>query len=487
MLTGGDRSALPRHQTLRATIDWSYDLLEERERALLPRLAIFAGSFDVAAATEICSVAGAVDEWDVLDALAALVDKSLLIAEEGQEERRYRLLQSMREYALERLREAGEEPAVAERHARYYAAFAASLQPLVDALEDDKWRARCVAELDNFRAAIDWALTKGHDRATGIALLAHLEWPEILTAPQEALRWYERAAAERDAVPDALAHARILRHCVLLQWLVGNPLADRQAAAELEVEIAKSSGNVNELSRALANLGTCYRFGGRLDEAEAAFNAAYESPERLSRLTRNAILRTWGVTALQRGDVESARQRFLDVASSERPGSEAHASALLNLAELEYAMGRIDAARDAALEAREVYAALGSALHVLVLSNLAAYALAANDLQDARERLGEALALGRSSRWIVTILEHHALLAALGGDCERAALLMGFTDARYRERGELRQQNEQRAHERLAGLLAQFYEISELDRLTSAGGRLSEEEVLDAAAAISQA
>ncbi|HEX3672524.1 MAG TPA: adenylate/guanylate cyclase domain-containing protein [Candidatus Cybelea sp.] len=485
MLVGGDRSALPRRQTLRATIDWSYDLLDERERALLRRLSIFAGDFSIAAATEVCSVPREIDEWDVLDSLTALVDKSLVLADDHDEEQRYRLLQSMREYGLERLHEANEGNGIAERHARYYAQFVANLRPLVDELEDERWKRLCAEELDNIRAAIDWTLARRNDAAVGIGLLSHLEWPEILTAPQEALRWYERAAQEKDAMPDAIAEARILRHYVLLQWLAGRPLADRTATAQRAVEIAASTGDRDEIARALTNLGACHQSGGQFDEAETAFAEAYASSENLSRLSRNAVLRTWAVNDLRRGNPELARRRFLDVASSERPGSEAHASALLNLGELEFTIGSVDAAREAARRACETYQALGSALLVLVLANLAAYAMAAGDLNDARARLREAM--GRryeSGRWLVTILDHHALLAALLGDCNRAAILVGFTDAHYRSRGESRQPTEQRGYERLAGLLAGAIEGAELERLRGFGEGLTEEQALSTAAAI---
>src|SRR5579883_958814 len=475
MLTGGDRSALPRRQTLRAAIDWSYDLLDERERTLFRRLAIFTGSFDVTAAAEVCSVPGEIDEWEVLDALTALVDKSLILAEPYGDEQRYRLLQSMREYALERLRHANEEETLAERHVQFYARWAQGLAPLVAELEDDAWKQRAGVELDNVRAAIDWSLFDRHDPAVAIALLAHIEWPEMLTAPQEALRWYERAAQESDAMPDEIAHARILRHCVLLQWVTGRPVGDRQASAELELSVARRSGDPDEIARALANLGACYYHGGHFDDAEAVFAQAYANPKQLSRLTRNAVLRIVGVAELQRGRVELARERFLEVVRSERPGSESHASALLNLGELEYAAGSVEAARDAARRARESYASLGSPYLVLVVANLAAYALAAGDLDDARERLREALAMGRSSRWMVSILEHHALYAALQKDWKRAALLTGFTDARYRVRGETRQSTEKLGYERLAALLDEAFENGEIEPLMRAGAELSEE------------
>ncbi|HYL27736.1 MAG TPA: hypothetical protein VEW74_07860, partial [Candidatus Nitrosotalea sp.] len=488
MLTGGDRSALPRRQTLRATIDWSYDLLDERERALFRRLTVFAGGFDVAAATAVCGLPGEIDDWDVLDLLTALVDKSLVLAEPHGEEQRYRLLQSIREYGLERLREANEERDIANRHAGYYARWAASLAPLVDELEDEQWKSLTVPELDNIRAALDWTLVERYDPAAGISLLAEIEWPEILTSPQEALRWYERAAQETDSMPSAFAHARILRHSVQLEWLLGRPLADRKSTAQREIEVAKSSGDPSEIAHALGNLGACYVFEGHGDKGEAAFLEAYRDPQRLSRRTRNAVLRMWAVSDLQRGLLEPARRRFLEGEGSERPGSQAHASVLLNVAELEFATGNIEAARDAARRARETYAAIDSTYLVLVTANLGAYALAAGDLHDASERLRAALDMRPSSgRWLITILDHHALLAAMLGQREPAALLLGFTDAHYRTRGEVRQRTEQRGHERLVELLSQLYNGADLERTASAGASLSEEQAVATAAAISKA
>lgn len=486
VLTGGDRSALPRRQALRATIDWSYDLLDERERALFRRLAIFPGAFDLAAATAIGNTSGELDELDVLDLVSALVDKSLVLAEPAGEERRYRLLQSMREYGLERLREGGEERDAADRHARYYAGWTASLAPLVDELEDELWKCRAAPELDNIRTAIDWTLVQRHDPAVGITLLANLEWPEILTTPQEALRWYERAAQETDAMPNETAHARILRHAVVLAWLAGSPLPVRMATAKRAVEIAKNSGDADEIAGALKNLGASHSSAGEYDAADAAFAEAYRASDRLARITRNTVLRTWASVDAYRGNMEPARRRFLEVVNCERPGSEAHASALVNLAELEYLVGSVEAAREAAGRARETYAALGSTYLVLVIANLAAYALAANDLEDARKYLREALEMrDRSGRWLVNVLDHHALLAALQSNYEDAAALIGFTDAHYRSRGEVRQQTELRGRERLAGLLAQAYGASELERKTAPGASLTHEQALAIAVTIS--
>jgi tetratricopeptide (TPR) repeat protein len=172
----------------------------------------------------------------------------------------------------------------------------------------------------------------------------------------------------------------------------------------------------------------------------------------------------------------------------ERPGSEAHASALLNLGELEFAAGNLEAARQAAREARETYARINSVYLVLLLSNLAAYAIAAGDIEDSRAHLREALALQlrSGSGWLGMVVEHHALLAGILGDHERAVVLVGFSDAHYTSRGQVRQFTERRGYERLMGLLAEIYEADELAGRMSVGARLTEEQALAHAAAIHQ-
>jgi predicted ATPase/class 3 adenylate cyclase/Flp pilus assembly protein TadD len=487
LLTGGDRSALPRQRTLQATIDWSYDLLDERERALFRRLSIFAGGWELRAAAAVAGEDGAADEWEVLDALSSLVDKSLVIAEPHGDDGRYRMLQSVREYGLERLAESGEADAIAGRHARYYAALARDVRPLALGLEDEQWWRRLTPEIDNLRAAIDWTIAGGHESNVGLSLLADLEWPELLTTPNEALGWYE--AALRRAIPDRIVHAKLLRHCVMLEWLAGRPLAEREPVAVRAVEVARGSGDADEIARALANLGGTYRNAGRFDEADRALAEAYATPERLSRITTNTVLRIWAVTDLQRGDVELARRRFSEVVRLERAGSDAHSSALLNLGELEFATGNTEAARQAARHAKETYERLNSIYLILVLSNLAAYAMSAGDIEEARAHLREALRLHSryGHAWLGHLIDNHALLAALLGDYERAALLAGFTDALHRSRGDVRQHTERRVHERLSEILAEIYAADERERRTGAGARLSDEEALAHAAAIHEA
>lgn len=480
----GDR--LPRQQTLRALIDWSFDLLNEDERAVFRRLSVFSGGWKLEAAVAACADES-IDEWQVLELLSSLVAKSLVVAEPRDDEHRYHMLNSIREYSRERLVEANEANATEARHGRYYSDLLAELAHLVDSLEDVQWQHALAPELANVRTALNWAIVARNDAEAGLTLLAHFEWPDLVTTPQEAAAWFDAAAELLDAARGDLTAARILRHLVRLEWLVGRPISEREKTALGALTVARKSGDPNEIARALANLGGCYRDAGRFDEAETTFSQAYQAPETLSAITHNHVLRNWAVTNLQHGDLDAARRRFTEVAQRERPGSEAHASALLNLGELEFAMGNVEAARDAAGKARETFLSLRAAPLALAICNLAAYALAVDDLADAQDLLREALQLLKKSgaRWMIQALEHHALLGALQGDHEHAAILSGFTEEHYARSGR-RERTEQLGYERLITRLSQIYDQEELTQRRNDGARLRDDQALEHAAAISR-
>jgi predicted ATPase/class 3 adenylate cyclase len=477
---------LPRQQTLRALIDWSFDLLDENERAVFRRLSVFAGGWTLQAAGAVCA-GDNIDEWQVFELLAGLVTKSLVVAEPCGDDLRYHLLNSIREYGRERLTAADEADPVRAKHARYYSDLLRELTGLVGSLEDVRWQFVLAPEIDNVRAALDWTIFQRNDSAVGLSLLAQVEWPELLTTPQEAVAWFDAAGKLLGEAVDEVTKARVFRHLVRLEWLVGRPISQREKTAIEALAAARASSDRNEISRALANLGSCYRDAGRFDAAEPMFSEAYRTPHALSAITINDILRNWAVTDLQRGDVDTARQRFTAVAERERPGSEAHASALLNLGELEFAVGNVAAARSAATKAREALTRLKAAPLALVVCNLAAYAMAVDDFADARDLLREALHLLKKSgaRWMITALEHHAVLGGLIGDHERAATLLGFTDAHYAN-NDTRQRTERHGYERLIRLLSQVYDAADLRQRMKAGARLKDEQALEHAAAISQ-
>ncbi|HEX7234022.1 MAG TPA: hypothetical protein VF243_02040, partial [Nitrosospira sp.] len=167
LLTGGARTALPRQQTLRALIDWSYDILAENERLLLCRLSVFAGGWTIEAAEEICAGDG-IDSYDVLDLLTQLVNKSLVVVTEKPEtdlkplssrgDLRYRLLETIKQYGREKLMEAGEGEKIRDRHFEYYLRMAKRLLPEYFGPKELLWIVWLDEEWDNLRAAVEWSM-----------------------------------------------------------------------------------------------------------------------------------------------------------------------------------------------------------------------------------------------------------------------------------------------------------------------------------------
>ena len=178
ILTGGSRDALPRQKTLSALIDWSYDLLTPQEQLLFARLGVFAGGFGLEAATTICG-AEDLDEIDILDLLASLTDKSLVVADTSGDTERYRLLESTAAYALEKLSAAGEREALTRRHAEHFRDQALAAEERWGTGSRYAWVAAAELELDNDRAALEWTLTRGNDAVLGGAIagaLIHVWW-----------------------------------------------------------------------------------------------------------------------------------------------------------------------------------------------------------------------------------------------------------------------------------------------------------------------
>ena len=197
LLTGGPRSALPRQQTLRAALDWSHDLLSDQERLLLRRLSVFAGGWTLEQAEEVC-VGQGIEAWEVLDVLGSLVNKSLILPEERDGEAHYRLLETIREYVLERLAMSGEQVEFRRRHAGYYLRQAEAAEPELHGPRQGRLLNQLETEHDNLRAALAWSLASG-EAALGIRLAGALSGFWYLRGyVSEGRGWLERALARLD-------------------------------------------------------------------------------------------------------------------------------------------------------------------------------------------------------------------------------------------------------------------------------------------------
>jgi predicted ATPase/class 3 adenylate cyclase len=257
LLTGGSRTALPRQQTLRASIDWSYSLLALPEKALLGRLSVFAGGWTLEAAEAVCTCEG-VDTADVLDLLSRLVDKSLVVANRRVgHESRYRLLETVRQYSREKLLDAGEGAAARDQHLAYYLHLSEAAEPELRGPRQPDWLRRLAIELDNLRAALEWALAG--DVQAGLRLAAALwRFWHIRGLQQEGSAWLRRLLStggrERDAgaLPpqDRLVRAQaLLADAFLGSWWRTSP----EALVE-SLELAQSVEPDGQLTAARARV-----------------------------------------------------------------------------------------------------------------------------------------------------------------------------------------------------------------------------------------
>src|SRR5215207_2916670 len=220
LLTVGSRTALLRHRTLRATIDWSYELLSEDERRLFRRLAVFAGGFTLEMAEAICSGEN-LKEDEVLDLLSHLVEKSLVVVQELSGEMRYRLLETVRQYGWEKLEESGEVDPIRRRHANFFLALAQEIEPRIEPkihnADRHMWLERLEIEHGNLRAALRWAVDMGKAE-TGLRLASALFWFWHMRGYlKEGRSWFDRALAE---VPERTAvRAEALYHTGYLAFI----------------------------------------------------------------------------------------------------------------------------------------------------------------------------------------------------------------------------------------------------------------------------
>jgi predicted ATPase/DNA-binding SARP family transcriptional activator len=257
LLTAGSRTALPRQQTLRAVVDWSWELLSEPERATLRRLAVFTGGCTLHAAEEVCGPAatgGPAPPGGVLEVIARLVDKSLLVAEPGWAgEPRYHLLETVRAYASDRLAAAGEAERLARAHAERFARLAERAEPELRGPGQLDWVRLLEADHDNLRAALRWAVAAG-DGELALRLAAPLGWFWYMRGDRhDAAEWLPAALAAGPTV-SSTARARVLLISAFFRVDGGDPkgVAAARELAEQARAVAERTGD--ELNLAWANL-----------------------------------------------------------------------------------------------------------------------------------------------------------------------------------------------------------------------------------------
>jgi predicted ATPase/DNA-binding NarL/FixJ family response regulator len=308
LLTTGSRTAPGRQQTLRATLDWSHDLLNADERALFRRLAVFAGGFDLTAAEAVGAQAG-IERIAVLDLMARLVDKSLVLADQPDGTARFRLLEPTRQYARERLVESSECPVTEAQHAAHFLELAERAERKLRGPEQDNWLDQLELEHDNLRAALR-TLHRSGDLESGLRLgaaLADFWWLRgHFSAGLDRLQGFLSAPG---AVPSRL-RARALLGLGMLEYRTAAHEAAHTHLAE-SIRLARRAGDLSTVAEALAHLG---RMAIDADELERAQSFLEESLE-IARATgdRAGVARGLGhlgTLAMFTGQQELARERL---------------------------------------------------------------------------------------------------------------------------------------------------------------------------------
>jgi predicted ATPase/class 3 adenylate cyclase len=398
LLTGGDRTALPRQQTLRASIDWSYDLLTEPERTLLRRLAIFSGSFTLEAA-EAVTAFGKFHESDVLDLLAHLVDKSLIVSQ--PDGGRFRLLETVRQYAQERVREAGEEDEARARHLAFYLALAEAAEPELLGADEGVWCARLDLEQPNL-------------------LQAHASCERVESGATAGLRfafslrnyWIDRgllglghrltlgALARSGASQRDLARCRALAAASSLEYFMGLYAKAAEHSRE-SLSIAEELGDKERIATAFTLLGHI-----TISHDPAAARKYYEAALALARELGDKrrlanIVNGLGVLCAQQGDMDHAEAFYEEALRLDRERGEPDGVGLglVNLAVVSIHRGSVDRARE------------------LLLESLA---------------ISDASGLKRTT---LVALFNSIGLATLLGEWERAARLYGWTESQREQMG----------------------------------------------------
>ena len=393
LLDTGSRAALPRHRTIRDTIEWSYRLLTDDERTLLRRLSVFHGTFSLDAVEGVCAEPGA-SSAAMLDLVTGLLDKSLLLCDPTDAGTRYRLIETVREYAAERLQEAGETDAIRERHARFFVSLAERAAPAIfGGGGDDTWMVRLDEEAPNFRDVHDWCeqQTDRLELSLRLAVALHWHWYARGRFNEGRLRLGIALTFAEQAPP--LLRGRALTVLGRLAIWQGD-YAGMHGPMEEAVSLLRPLGDSSSLAYALHGLGIAAGFLNQVSEARRLIDeAAAMVGDEPGALT--AWIEYWrGLVAEWDHDTDAARrsyERALAVARQlgHRPAT-AHALC---------AIGRLAAAH-------------GNA------------AVAASALD-------ESLALFRDGedRWgMAHVLLGHARLSALSGHPARAAALLGTAD-----------------------------------------------------------
>lgn len=393
LLTGGDPRALPRHRTMTALIDWSYDLLSPRERRFFESLSVFAGGCTLEAARSVCATDGE-DDVAVIDLVTSLVTKSLLVAELVGSEQRYRLLESSRHYARDKLIARGKHSELAWRHALFYVEFAERLERVWDTTRDRAWLPQVNAELENLRTVLEWTLAKRLDVILGqrLAALRNVVWRSFPLP--DARRWVQSAIELIDEFTPSALMAR-LEHAAAEGAAKFGEHKVSLAAAQRAATRYRELGDALGTAQAQAFAGRSLAILGKTVEAEQLLHEALATAHALqNRRLAASILHTIGTTRSLSGDFAGARTRLTDAFGLAKAlGAEFLAASITaDLSSNEYDAGDSEAALRLMVDVLAAHRTLdfsGEPGIVSALASIAMYLVALGRYDEARARAND--------------------------------------------------------------------------------------------------
>ena len=427
--------------TMRRVMAWSYSLLDKEERLVFRRLAIFAGGFSLEAASAVAGP-GPSEPWDIIDTVGHLIEKSLVMVEYG-EGPRYRLLETVRQFAIEKLNESEEAAEIAERHSGYFAAWLEAAFESWETEPEAAWRARHEPEIDNIRTALDWALGDPARAPLAVAMAGSASRVLYYGHMREAQHYADLALnllSPTIAVRDA---ARLLTRAGAL-WA---PMARERALSLYERAGALyRESHDSELAIALSGIGVVSVAMGRNAEAKASLLEARNIllADGIKKKALLGVHSALGNLARNESDFETARKHYEDAMAVARLINEVkYEGAICQYwAELEFRTRNIKQALELGRDAVScMRRANWPVFLTAALSNFTSYLLAAGNISDAKKCAEELspMASDFGGYAILISLSQWALIGALEGDVEAAAKLAGFVEAgfatHYDERG----------------------------------------------------
>lgn len=479
MLSGGSRDVLPRHQTLRAMIDWSYDLLDEDERRVFRRASIFAATFTLEAGLAVASEKGE-NDLDTFDLFASLIDKSLLTVEREADGIAYRFLESTRAYAFEKLIASGECDELARRHLEYLCErFSEAGRHFARTGGTHEIATVFASELDDVRAALDAALVRGDVRRGGQLLASIGQCWLPLGLDREGRTRIEAYLATIDGKEHYLRAHLLLPLANMLFSSGRKRLAWQYARRALEC--ARASGDAATLLSALVGSAKAALGLNLLDEAELPLSEA-EAARDVPLGTAVALRRFRAWILMSRGDFAASEAMLTQLMEQQLSRGDV-AGELLTRVYLAYSTYMSGSIAEAIVMANKTLALIRPTGNVHLLGimqmDLAAFLCAADDLHGAAhaafEAIGKFISIETESSNVAMAIEILGLVCALRGDYTRAAMLAGFADAAVERNGFERDAASLRTHRRLTALIEESFSPRDLERLRNEGARFSPE------------